>query len=89
MKVDQEGKSELESILLAMHPPGPLRKALVHESGERATVIIAEQHGDKYFRYVLSPTAKQILRGHQVVWTEVAGLFTLVEQAAPMLSTVR
>ena len=79
MKMDPEGKAELESILLGMHPPGPRRKALVHESGERATVIIAEQHGDKYFLYLLSPTAKEILRGHQVVWTEVAELFTLVE----------
>ena len=36
MKMDPEGKAELESILLGMHPPGPLRKlSFMNQENER------------------------------------------------------
>ena len=75
MKMDPEGKAKLGSILLTMYPAEPLRNVLIHESGEMATVQIA----DKYFRYRLSPIAKEILRGHKASWTDTAELFTLVK----------
>jgi hypothetical protein len=76
MKIDPAGKAKLESLLLGMHPPGPLRQALVHESGELATVQIA----DKYFRYRLMPTAKKILHGQIVpMWENASELFALMK----------
>ena len=63
MNIDPQGKSELEARLLAMYPAEPLVKATIHESGQTATVQVA----DEYFRYRLSEPAKKILQGKENV----------------------
>jgi len=61
-----------------MHP-GPLVQATFHESGETATVQVAND----YFQYRLSDTAKKILLGHATYfWTakEQEQFFTPIEE---------
>ena len=78
MNIDPHGKSELEARLRGMYPTEPLLRAEIHESGQTATVQVA----DLYLRYRLSETAKRVLQGQETVLTvlDVAQFFTLIEQ---------
>jgi len=76
---DSTGKSRLEAILIGMYPAEPLVKATIHESGQTATVQVA----DEYFRYRRSEPAKKILQGKGTVCTslDVAQFFALIKEA--------
>jgi hypothetical protein len=81
MKIDAKGKAQLEVILRGMYAghPADLVGVTFHESGETATVQVA----DKYYRYSLSATAQKILQGQQTYWTELeaAEFFTPIQEA--------
>jgi hypothetical protein len=76
MNIDPDGKALLEVVLLKYHgEAGPLQSAMIHQSGETAIVQIANE----YYRYRLLPTAREILRGHQRVWTSPSDLFERID----------